>query len=79
MQSEWLEQQSRIIICPRCRFKLNNSFNICACSCSHEYNEQITKILLQPTNNTFVGDVCKNCGDIKNERLFGETKTHLFR
>lgn len=63
--------------CPHCNFSLKPSFNSCICSCKHEYSEQITQLLFQPTDNTFVGDVCKNCGDIKNERLVGKKHIHL--
>lgn len=82
MESAWLTEQNRMRMtpqrrCPHCNFSLKPSFNSCICSCKHEYSEQITQLLFQPTDNTFVGDVCKNCGDIKNERLVGK-KTHTF-
>lgn len=57
--------------CSHCRFMLLRGYKICGCSCRHEYEEKITKLLYQPRDNTYIGDVCKYCGDTRNERLAG--------
>lgn len=77
MDSEWLSQQKQAVRCPRCRYVVTHSSGVCSCSCSYEYKEKITKQLLQPKDNTYIGDVCLHCGDIKNERLFGTPKESI--